>query len=156
MAKDAAADTFQKVDGLYTFTDKDAKDSSGKNANGDTVANGSTVTTVADPKANNDKLSAVKYDTAAAGDFYVNSGNSLNASVNSSSGSISLNGGSPAKAYITKDTKFILVDVDGTTADMSVETYTGSARIASGKGCLLDRDQVRLLLRGQCGHCGRR
>ena len=136
--KDAAADTFQKVDGLYTFTDKDAKDSSGKNANGDTVANGSTnVTTVADPKANNDKLSAVKYDTAAAGDFYVNSGNSLSANVNSSSGSISLSGGSPAKAYITKDTKFILVDVDGTTADMSVETYTGSARIASGKDAFL-------------------
>ena len=43
----------------------------------------------------------------------MNSGNSLNASVNSSSGSIPLNGGSPAKAYITKDTKFILVDVDG-------------------------------------------
>ena len=119
---------------------------SGKNANGDTVANGSTVTTVADPKANNDKLSAVKYDTAAAGDFYVNSGNSLNASVNSSSGSISLNGGSPAKAYITKDTKFILVDVDGTTADMSVETHR-AAPVLPAAGCLLDRDQVRLLLR---------
>lgn len=29
------------------------------------------------------------------------------------------------------------MDVDGTTADMSVETYTGSARIASGKDAFL-------------------
>ena len=137
--KDAAADTFQQVDALYTFTDKDAKDSSGNNANGDAISGGSTVTTVADPKANNDKFSAVKYDTAAAdGDFYVTDSTlSMTNGLSASSGTIVTASGTPTKAYLNDSTKYILIDKDGSTADMDIDVYTGGAKIANGKNVIV-------------------
>ena len=106
-------DSFVAKGGLYSFSDKDTNSTN-------------------NTKANNGKYSVTAYTT---GDYEVNTGNNLSANVTSSSNSITLDGGTTTKFYINNNTKFILVDWDAASAnaDISVTTYTGATRVASGK-----------------------
>ena len=114
------ANTFNSVAGLYSFSDNDADNSVSPAT-----------------KSNNGKYSATAYTTNS--DYRVSNANT-NGQVTSSSNSIVLAGN--IRSYITSNTKFILVDT-GTTpsADIDVELYTGSARIASGKNTFVIASQ---------------
>ena len=140
----AQANSFGAVQKLYTFTDKDNK-SGANNANGDAIANGSSIDNVVDPKANNGKFSAKKYVGSA--DFEVASAGSdaldtLAAEVNSSSKTVKVTTGGFGEgdrvqsAYINENTKFVLIGTNATTAtnaELDISTSVGSAKVATGK-----------------------
>ena len=137
--------SFGAVQKLYTFTDKDNKNASNQNANGDSIDNKTHITNVPDPKANNGKFSAKKYVDNA--DFEVASAGSnaldtLAAEVNSSSKTVKVTTGgfgasdTVKSAYINENTKFILISTNATTAttaELDISTSVGSAKVATGK-----------------------
>ena len=118
--KSGNANTFNSVAGLYSFSDNDAD-------------NGVSPAT----KSNNGKYSATAYTTNS--DYRVSNANT-DGQVTSSSNSIVLTGN--IRSYITSNTKFILVDTGAApSADIDVEVYTGTARIATGKNTFVIASQ---------------